>query len=177
MALTKLLALATIFSVPTLFVYPVTATGPLYGLPVLNGPINTVPNIPGAKSRVGDFVHPGLWHTHDDLERIRTGVNQGLDPWKSVWANFSTDSYSQSDVRSKKPRFSLNAAQDICSRLPCSTRYRGRTPCFAGALAATTRVSATTCEQRTRTRSCGTSPGTGATGTGRQPYSTHGVPT
>lgn len=76
----------------------VAATGLLYGLPVLNGPINPVSPILGMKKRVGDFVHPGLWHTHDDLERIRFGVLHGEEPWKSAYANFSKDSFSQPDV-------------------------------------------------------------------------------
>jgi hypothetical protein len=78
----------------------VSATGPLNGLPVLNGPIPTVGNahIEGLKTRVGDFVHPGLWHTHDDLERIRDGVLNGTDPWKTIYKTFSNDTYSQSSV-------------------------------------------------------------------------------
>lgn len=78
----------------------VAATGSLYGLPVLNGPIPVTPQVLGSKSRVGEFVHPGLWHTHDDLERIRVGVENNMEPWKSAYANFSTDQYSQSDVSS-----------------------------------------------------------------------------
>lgn len=78
----------------------VEATGGLNGLPVLNGPIQQVSaNVLGAKSRVGDFVHPGLWHTHDDLESIRTGVVNNVDPWKTAYLNFSANSYSQSSVR------------------------------------------------------------------------------
>lgn len=76
-----------------------SATGGLNGLPVLNGPVPVVPQGPGMKKRVGDFVHPGLWHTHDDLERIRNGVKDGKEPWKSAYANFSKDAHSQSDVR------------------------------------------------------------------------------
>lgn len=77
----------------------VAATGPLNGLPILNGPINPIANqLPGAKTGLGDFVHPGLWHTHDDLERIRNGVLQGQDPWKTAYQNFSTDSFSQASV-------------------------------------------------------------------------------
>lgn len=76
----------------------VAATGSLNGLPILNGPINTVQQIKGMKKSPGDFVHPGLWHTHDDLERIRLGVEDGKEPWKSSYANFSADPYSQADV-------------------------------------------------------------------------------
>lgn len=81
-----------------LFDSTVLATGPLNGLPILNGPVPTVPKFRGMKTRVGDFVHPGLWHTHDDLERIRDGVLNGLEPWKSTYANFSADPFSQANV-------------------------------------------------------------------------------
>lgn len=94
----KLFLSVAFCAVSDLIVHGVVATGGLNGLPVLNGPIGTVSQIPGAKTRVGDFVHPGLWHTHDDLERIRNGVNHGLDPWKTAWTNFSKDSYSQATV-------------------------------------------------------------------------------
>lgn len=76
----------------------VQATGGLNGLPVLNGPIPPVPSLPGMKKRIGDFVHPGLWHTHDDLERIKNGVEQKKEPWISAYANFSQSTYSQTDV-------------------------------------------------------------------------------
>ncbi|PMD50903.1 chondroitin AC/alginate lyase [Hyaloscypha bicolor E] len=82
----------------------VFATGQLNGLPVLNGPIPTVGNVHGMKSRVGDFVHPGLWHTHDDLERIRLGVANRQDPWKTAFLNFSTDSFSQASYVMQGPK-------------------------------------------------------------------------
>lgn len=74
------------------------ALGPSYGLPVLNGPIAPTPKFDGMKNRSGDFIHPGIWHTHDDLERMRNGVLAGEEPWKSAYANFSLDSYSQAGV-------------------------------------------------------------------------------
>ncbi|KAK7713563.1 hypothetical protein SLS63_012085 [Diaporthe eres] len=55
------------------------------------------------KTRVGEFVHPGLWHTHDDLERIRLGVQNGTEPWKSAFVNFTTDSFSSSEYQMKGP--------------------------------------------------------------------------
>jgi hypothetical protein len=76
----------------------VSATGGLNGLPILNGPIPVVPNTPGMKRSIGDFIHPGLWHTHDDLERMRLGVNNGEEPWASAYANFSANTYSQANV-------------------------------------------------------------------------------
>ncbi|KAG4439059.1 hypothetical protein IFR05_005450 [Cadophora sp. M221] len=80
------------------------ATGPLNGLPILNGPIPTVGNIYGMKLKVGEFVHPGLWHSHNDLERIRLGVANGQDPWKAAFTNFSTDSFSQASYVMQGPK-------------------------------------------------------------------------
>lgn len=81
-----------------LLVNIVVATGPLNGLPILNGPVPAVPQVFGSKKHVGEFIHPGLWHTHDDLERIRLGVAKGQEPWKSAYEKFSADSFSQSSV-------------------------------------------------------------------------------
>jgi hypothetical protein len=72
-------------------------------VPTLNGPIPVSSGVMFGKSRPGDFVHPGLWHTHDDLERIRNGVLAGKEPWKTAYANFSNDSYSQSSVSFPSP--------------------------------------------------------------------------
>jgi len=81
-----------------IFAKTVFTTGQLNGLPILNGPVPTVGNVYGMKSRVGNFVHPGLWHTHSDLERIRLGVANEQDPWKTAFVNFSADSFSQASV-------------------------------------------------------------------------------
>ncbi|KAH6646150.1 chondroitin AC/alginate lyase [Truncatella angustata] len=82
----------------------VHSTGTLSGLPILNGPIPVMPKVLGSKSRIGEFIHPGLWHTHDDLERIRLGVQNGVDPWKSAYTNFSTNQYSQSSYVIQGPK-------------------------------------------------------------------------
>ena len=76
----------------------VQAYGGLNGLLTLNGPSYPSNNVEFAKKKIGDFVHPGLWHTHDDLERIRNGILQKQQPWYNVWQNFSSDPLSQSDV-------------------------------------------------------------------------------
>ena len=55
------------------------------------------------KTRPSDFVHPGIWHTHEDLERIRTNVLGGVQPWASAYANFSTDDYSLSNYTQQGP--------------------------------------------------------------------------
>jgi cation diffusion facilitator CzcD-associated flavoprotein CzcO len=73
-----------VYSLTAGFANLVAGTGSLYGLPVLNGPIAPTPQFEGMKQKPGDFVHPGIWHTHDDLERIRVGVAQGSQPWASA---------------------------------------------------------------------------------------------
>ena len=77
------------------------------------GPVFPVSGIPGAKKRLGEFVHPGLWHTHDDLERIRNNVLGEEEPWKSAYEAFSKDPYSQSDYIMEGPKA-------VICRGPCS---------------------------------------------------------
>lgn len=75
------------------------ATGSLNGLPILNGPIPVVPqNDPDMKRGPGEFIHPGLWHTHDDLERIKKGVENKEEPYASAFEKFSANEYSQANV-------------------------------------------------------------------------------
>lgn len=112
------------------------ATGGLNGLPILNGPIPPVPYLPGMKQRIGDFIHPGLWHTHDDLERIKNGVANKAEPWHSAYANFTLSKYSQADVRCHP---SHNPKVVLLTR--CSTSCRGRIRFSAVDLAATTPLS------------------------------------
>ena len=88
------------FALTGIFVFTrnANALGALWGLPVPNGPIAPTPEFEGMKNAPGDFIHPGIWHTHDDLERIRNGVLDGQEPWASAYANFSKDQYSQANV-------------------------------------------------------------------------------
>ncbi|KAK0762677.1 hypothetical protein N5P37_005495 [Trichoderma harzianum] len=99
-----------------LLVNIVAATGPLNGLPILNGPVPVVPQVLGSKKHVGDFVHPGLWHTHDDLERIRLGVAKGQEPWKSAYEKFSADSFSQAS-------YTMQGPKSVICRGGCSNNY------------------------------------------------------
>ncbi|SNX85116.1 uncharacterized protein MEPE_03825 [Melanopsichium pennsylvanicum] len=74
-------------------------------VPGLNGPIppTNLANVKYYKKRPNEFQHPGLWHTHDDLERMRIGVASKQEPWYSAFSNFSTDSYSLSSYKMKGP--------------------------------------------------------------------------
>ncbi|KAL4901438.1 hypothetical protein BDW74DRAFT_187676 [Aspergillus multicolor] len=55
------------------------------------------------KTKPGDFEHPGIWHTHDDLERVRNNVQAGKEPWSSAYARFAADPYSQANYTIKGP--------------------------------------------------------------------------
>lgn len=70
------------------------ALGPV----LVEGSCGGIGHVKGSKRRIGDFVHPGLWHTHDDLERMRLGVDEGKEPYASAFANFSKSPFSQADV-------------------------------------------------------------------------------
>ncbi|GAC75879.1 hypothetical protein PANT_18c00103 [Moesziomyces antarcticus T-34] len=74
-------------------------------VPGLNGaiPPTNLANVKFHKRRPADFQHPGLWHTHEDLERMRIGVANQLEPWCSAFANFSADVYSSSSYKMKGP--------------------------------------------------------------------------
>lgn len=74
-------------------------------VPGLNGaiPPTNLANVKFHKRRPADFQHPGLWHTHEDLERMRIGVANQLEPWYSAFANFSADVYSSSSYKMKGP--------------------------------------------------------------------------
>ncbi|KAK4504977.1 hypothetical protein PRZ48_002940 [Zasmidium cellare] len=74
-------------------------------VPSLNGPIPAIrpDSIEFSKRRTSDFVHPGIWHTHEDLERIRNGVLEDREPWASAYESFSKDSYSLSSYSMQGP--------------------------------------------------------------------------
>ncbi|KAL3495091.1 chondroitin AC/alginate lyase [Aspergillus germanicus] len=55
------------------------------------------------KKNPGDFEHPGLWHTHSDLERVRKNVKAGKEPWASAYARFAADPYSQANYTMEGP--------------------------------------------------------------------------
>lgn len=62
-----------------------------------------VPWTEGHKQYPSDFVHPGLWHSHDDLETMRNGVLAGKKPWKTGFDQFANSSFSQSTYKIQGP--------------------------------------------------------------------------
>jgi len=85
--------------------WPSSVSATVTGTPQLNGPIFPVipQSVPGAKRSSADFVHPGLWHTHSDLETIRNNVLNGVDPWKATYEKFSIDKFSLANYTMRGP--------------------------------------------------------------------------
>ena len=50
-----------------------------------------------SKSR--SFVHPGMFHSARDLERMRQNVNDGIEPWASAWKAFQQNRFVAKDYR------------------------------------------------------------------------------
>ncbi|KAI8682190.1 Alginate-lyase domain-containing protein [Fusarium keratoplasticum] len=96
-----------------LCLFAIAAEALTSNVPALNGPVISPQNLPGAKKRPGEFVHPGLWHTHDDLERIRNNVKSEKEPWKTAYKAFSTDKYSLST-------YAMQGPKPVICRGPCS---------------------------------------------------------
>jgi len=73
--------------------------GPTYAFPPNNGllPLNLT------KTGLGQFTHPGIWHTHSDLECIRRNALSTQEPYASVFAAFANDSFSQSTYEIQGP--------------------------------------------------------------------------
>ncbi|KAK5171487.1 uncharacterized protein LTR77_004632 [Saxophila tyrrhenica] len=100
-------------SVSVLFSFVVQSTFALVGdVPVINGPIPLVGGDHDVssylKSRPNEFVHPGLWHSHEDLERMRSNVEGGSDPWASYYARFKHDKYSFANYTMQGPHAVLS---------------------------------------------------------------------
>lgn len=92
----------------SVFVLP--AGGAVLDVPSLNGPVYPVDTsrVKFAKNRPGEFVHPGIWHTHDDLERIRRGILDEKEPWASAFEAFRDDPFSQSSYGMEGPHHVLS---------------------------------------------------------------------
>lgn len=96
-----------IIEIIAIFSGPVTAT--VQDIP---GVLGTVPSLipnrrditPYLKSRPSTFVHPGMWHTHSDLERIRVNSLAGKEPWASSFKAFRLDKHSQSNYTMQGPK-------------------------------------------------------------------------
>ncbi|KAJ5679906.1 chondroitin AC/alginate lyase [Penicillium macrosclerotiorum] len=73
------------------------------------GPVMIVPHTAGSKNRTNQFQHPGLWHSHDQLEMIRKNVLANVDPWASAYTRFSNDTYSQ-------PTYTMQGPHSVISR-------------------------------------------------------------
>lgn len=75
-------------------------------LPAANGPIPPIDpkSIQFGKTGLGQFEHPGIWHTHDDLERIRVGVANEQDPWITAYGQFKDDEYSLANYTMQGPK-------------------------------------------------------------------------
>ncbi|GFN15281.1 hypothetical protein AtubIFM55763_009704 [Aspergillus tubingensis] len=77
--------------------------GLIQDVPSLNGPVMMVPDTPGSKNRTNQFQHPGLWHSHDQLELMRTNVLNGVEPWASAYTRFAQDPYSNASYEMQGP--------------------------------------------------------------------------
>ncbi|GKZ24763.1 hypothetical protein AbraIFM66951_002017 [Aspergillus brasiliensis] len=77
--------------------------GLIQDVPSLNGPVMIVPDTPGSKNRTNQFQHPGLWHSHAQLELMRENVLNGVEPWASTYARFAQDPYSNPSYKMQGP--------------------------------------------------------------------------
>ncbi|KAE8421344.1 chondroitin AC/alginate lyase [Aspergillus pseudocaelatus] len=85
-------AQATVYDIPGIFP-AIPAVGPFE-------PIDTAQYF---KRNPGDFVHPGIWHTHEDLERMRDNVLRNKEPWASAYQRFRADQYSLANYTMEGP--------------------------------------------------------------------------
>jgi hypothetical protein len=54
-------------------------------------------------SEQSPFVHPGILHTRADLDRIKSRIVSGDEPWKSAYAVFSRSPFARSDYKLRGP--------------------------------------------------------------------------
>jgi hypothetical protein len=45
------------------------------------------------------FIHPGILHTRNDIDRMKAKVNAGAQPWKSGWDRLVSNSFAQSTYK------------------------------------------------------------------------------
>ncbi|KAL5339329.1 chondroitin AC/alginate lyase [Aspergillus crustosus] len=100
--------LKTLLQTALLATFCLNAAATVAEIPGINPPIPRVADMADIntsrffKKKPGDFVHPGIWHTHEDLE-LRNNVRKGKEPWASAFEKFSADSYSQANYTMKGP--------------------------------------------------------------------------
>ncbi|GMG32708.1 unnamed protein product [Aspergillus oryzae] len=85
-------AYATVFDIP----------GVLPAIPAV-APFEAIDMAQYFKRNPGDFVHPGIWHTHEDLERMRDNVLRNKEPWASAYQHFCVDQYSVANYTMEGP--------------------------------------------------------------------------
>jgi hypothetical protein len=49
------------------------------------------------------YVHPGILHTRADLDRIKTQVAAGAEPWKSAYIQFSKSPFADANYKLRGP--------------------------------------------------------------------------
>ncbi|KAM0278261.1 hypothetical protein ACHAQH_005274 [Verticillium albo-atrum] len=77
----------------------------------------------GGKTGLGQFKHPGLWQSHDDLELMRTKVNDKKEPWISGFNALKADSYSSVDYKMQGPKAVLSrGTSSNCTTFTADTR-------------------------------------------------------
>jgi hypothetical protein len=54
-------------------------------------------------ARPAPFKHPGIVHTQEDLDRIKTMVAKGAEPWKGAFAVFKAHPQSRADWKLRGP--------------------------------------------------------------------------
>ncbi len=57
----------------------------------------------GPEARPPTFRHPGLLHTQDDLDRIKTNVAHRVEPWKAGFARLKDHPQSKADWKMRGP--------------------------------------------------------------------------
>ncbi|WP_406471080.1 alginate lyase family protein [Streptomyces sp. NBC_01615] len=57
---------------------------------------------------ITSFIHPGVLHKLSDIQRMKTRVAAGTEPWLSGWNVFKADPYSQSTYTMKGPYASVD---------------------------------------------------------------------
>jgi hypothetical protein len=45
------------------------------------------------------FIHPGMMHSADDLQRIKKNVQDGVEPWASAWKEFQQNRFLANDFQ------------------------------------------------------------------------------